>query len=118
MLLAELLLELSSVDDITSWLESLGSFPPSSCRSSEIVGCIQHFLILSHSSNFQIVVDGAKSIIGLQWVKSLGVGGWVGLLKITQGRSLVSIAIAVTTIVAVVVIVVVVVVVISGCELL
>ena len=82
MLLAKLLLELSPVDNVVSLLESLGSFPPSSCRSSKIVGCIQRLLIFSYSSNLQIVPNGKKPIIGFQWVKSPGEGRRVGFLEI------------------------------------
>ena len=106
MLLAEILLELSPVDHMTKLLESLGSIPPSSCRSSKIVGRIQNLLIFPYGGNFQIVVDGAKPIIGFQGVKSLGVGGWVGLLEIAQGGSQVSISVTIAIAIVVVMVVV------------
>ena len=79
------------------------------------MGRIQHLLRFSHGCNFQVVVNGAKPVIGLKWVKSLGIGGWVGLLKVAQSGPLISFTIAIAIAIAIVVVVVVVV---SGIDLL
>jgi hypothetical protein len=103
-------------------LESLGGFPPRPGRSCEVVGGIEHLLRFSHSSNLKVVVDGAKPIIGFQWMGSLGVGGWVGLLEVSQSGPrttfAMSIAMAIAIPIAVAVVVVVVLVVMSGSYLL
>ena len=82
MLPAELLLELLPGDNMANLLEGLGSFPPSSCRSSKIVCGVPHFLILSYRSNFQIVLNCAEPISSFQGMKSLGIGRRGGLLEI------------------------------------
>ena len=84
-LLTELVLEVLLVNDVTNWLKSPGSLSPRSCRSSEVVSGIQYHLSFSYGSNIQIIRDSVKPVICLQWVDSLGVSRWVGLLKITQG---------------------------------
>ena len=117
-LLAELLLEIIPADSITSLLESLGSFPPRPCWSCKIVGRIQHLLRFSHGCNFQVIVNGAKPVIGLKWVKSLGIGGWVGLLEVAQSGPLLSFTIPIAIAIAIAIVVVVVVVVVSGSYLL
>ena len=98
-LLAETSLEIIPVNNLNGLLKCLSGFPPSSCRPGEVVGGLEDFLIVANRSNFQVVLNCAKPIIGFQWVSSLGKGGWIGLLKVTQSRPLIS-----TFIVAIVVI--------------
>lgn len=101
-LLAELVLKLCPGDDVVCLLDSLGGFPPSTCRSSKVVSGIEDFLVVSYSSNLEIVLDGAKPIICFKWVLASGKGGWVGFLEITQSGSLVSLLVLVLVLVVVV----------------
>jgi hypothetical protein len=43
-----------------------------------------NFLIVSHSSDFQVVFNGAEPIICVEGSGTLGEHGWVGVLEIPK----------------------------------
>ena len=51
-LLAELLFKLSPCDDMVGLLESFGGFPPSTCRSGEVVGGVENLLVISYGCDY------------------------------------------------------------------
>jgi hypothetical protein len=48
------------------------------------VGGVEHFLILSNSRIFELVLDGAELIVGVQRFGGLGEGWRVGVLEIPK----------------------------------
>ena len=100
-LLAKTGLEVLPVNNMIGRLKRLSGFLLSSCRPREVVSRIENFLVVANRSNLQVVLDGAKPIISFERMSSLREGRWIGLLKITQSRPLIS-----TIFIAIVVVVV------------
>jgi hypothetical protein len=48
------------------------------------VGGVEHFLVLSNSRIFELVLDGAEPIVGVQRFGGLGEGWRVGVLEIPK----------------------------------
>ena len=90
MLLAKTGLEVLPVNNLIGRLKLLSGFPPSSCRPREVVGCIENLFVVANRSNLQVVLNGAKPIISFERMSSFREGRWVGLLKLTQSRPLIS----------------------------
>jgi hypothetical protein len=57
------------------------------------MGGEQDLLIVADSGNLQVVLDGAKPIIGVEGFSALGEDGWIGALEILQLGAGVSITI-------------------------
>ena len=93
MCLAELVLEFFPVDDVCFNLHGFDVFPPSTRRSRKEVGGEQHLLIIADSGDLQVVLNGAKPIIGIKGSSALGENRWVGALEIFQLGAWVSISV-------------------------
>jgi hypothetical protein len=48
------------------------------------MGGEKNFFLLSHGSDFQVVLDGAEPIIRVEGSGTLREHGWVGVLKIPK----------------------------------
>jgi hypothetical protein len=48
------------------------------------MGGVEHLLVRSNSRIFELVLDGAEPIVGVQWFGGLGEGWRVGVLEIPK----------------------------------
>ena len=82
--LAELGSKLLPVHHVAFNLHCLNILPPCSCRTSEKVCCKANLLILTNSSNLQVVFNGAEPVVRIKRCSALGEHGWVGILEVPQ----------------------------------
>jgi hypothetical protein len=82
--LAELVLESIPSHNLAVGLHGVDIFAPSTrCSSYEVSG-VEDLLILSNSRILELVLDGAKPVVGVKGFGGFGEGWWVGVLEIPK----------------------------------
>jgi hypothetical protein len=79
--LAEPFLELVPIQHLNLGQHSSDILPPRSCGTGKKVGSKQDFLIVSDTSDIQVVFNGAEPTVRIKRFNALGEHGRVGVLE-------------------------------------
>jgi hypothetical protein len=82
---------------VTSWLCGKKVCPPSSCSTSELLGCEHGLLIISAVNEIKLLLHGAKPVICFQWFICPGEHWRMGISEVHISGL---ISIVITTVVA------------------
>ena len=83
--LAETVLEIIPRQDLIGRQMGLSGFPPSTSLAGQVVGGKQDLLVVGHSSDFKIILDGGQPVIGIEGLFDFGKAGWFSVLEVAEG---------------------------------